>query len=356
MVNRQILEERMPASSAPEILARCRTLAQPAVKSTIDRLHPRLQRMAGFSFGWWDLDGTPQDGVGMSGKGIRQGLALLSAEAAGGSTKVAIPGAVAVELVHAFSLVHDDIMDGDEQRRHRLTLWKAYGVGPAILTGDALLALAVETIANVRSQHAPAAMSHLATAVTDLACGQAQDIDFETRPWTGSQAVGVHEYRTMADQKTGSLLSCAAAIGAILAGAADPVVHALALAGRHLGQVFQAVDDLLGIWGDPSVTGKPVFNDLRRGKKTLPVLAAIDSDTSPGHHLGELLAHQNRLDDHLLPVAANLIEKAGGRCLAREESQRNLMCALRVLGAAPITDSAAAELAIVARFLDGRSR
>jgi geranylgeranyl diphosphate synthase type I len=354
-MTRQILQERTPASSAPEILARCRTLVQPALKAAVDRLHPRLARMAGFSFGWCDLDGTPQNEARMSGKGIRQGLALLSAEAAGGSIEPAIPGAVAVELVHAFSLVHDDIMDGDEKRRHRVTLWKACGIGPAVLTGDALLALAVETIANVHSEHATAAMSHLATAVTDLACGQAQDIDFETRPWTGSQAVGVDEYRAMADQKTGSLLSCAAAIGAVLAGAPAPVIRALALAGRHLGRVFQAVDDLLGIWGDPSVTGKPVFNDLRRGKKTLPVLAAIDSDTPSGRHLGELLAHRNRLDDHLLPLAANLIEKAGGRCLAREESQRNLTCALRILGTAPITNSAAAELTIVARFLDGRS-
>jgi geranylgeranyl diphosphate synthase, type I len=355
-MTRQISEERTPASSAPEILTRCHTLVQPAIKATIDRLHPRLQRMAGFSFGWCDQDGTPHDGATTSGKGIRQALAVLSAEAAGGPTEAAIPGAVAVELVHAFSLVHDDIMDGDEKRRHRVTLWKAYGIGPAVLTGDALLALAVETIANVHSEHAPAAMSHLATAVTDLAYGQAQDIDFETRPWTGSQAVRVDEYRAMADQKTGSLLSCAAAIGAVLTGASAPVVHALALAGRHLGRVFQAVDDLLGIWGDPSVTGKPVYTDLRRGKKTLPVLAAIDSNTSPGRRLGELLAHRNRLDDHLLPLAANLIEKAGGRCLARQESQRSLTCALRILGAAPIIDSTAAELAIVARFLDGRSR
>jgi geranylgeranyl diphosphate synthase type I len=258
--------------------------------------------------------------------------------------------------VHAFSLVHDDIMDGDEKRRHRVTLWKAYGIGPAVLTGDALLALAVETIAGIRSEHAPAAMSHLAAAVTDLACGQAQDIDFETRPWTGAEAVGVDEYRAMVDQKTGSLLSCATAIGAVLTGAPAPVIRALAVAGRHLGRVFQAVDDLLGIWGDPSLTGKPVFSDLRRGKKTLPALAAIGSDTSSGRHLGELLSHRNGIDDHLLPLAANLIEKAGGRCLARQESQRNLTCALRILDAAPITNSAAAELSSVARFLDRRSR
>jgi geranylgeranyl diphosphate synthase, type I len=199
-------------------------------------------------------------------------------------------------------------------------------------------------------------MNYLAAALTDLMRGQAEDIDFETRPWTGPEAVGVEEYRAMVDHKTGSLISYAAAIGAVLAGAPPPIVAALALTGHHLGRVFQAVDDLLGIWGDPSVTGKPVFNDLRRGKKTLPVLAAIASDTPPGRRLGELLSPHNRVDEHLLPRAANLIEEAGGRCLARQESQHNLTHALQTLTDAPITDSTATELGIVARFLNERSR
>jgi geranylgeranyl diphosphate synthase, type I len=97
---------------------------QPALLTAMERLHPQLQQMAGFSFGWCDQHGTPETRAGASGKGIRQALVVLSAEAAGGSAEMALPGAVAVELVHAFSLVHDDIMDGDEKRRHRATLWK----------------------------------------------------------------------------------------------------------------------------------------------------------------------------------------------------------------------------------------
>lgn len=352
----QIPEQRMPASNSADILTRCGTLVEPALQAAVDQLHPWFRRMAGFSFGWCDLEGTSNVRVGMSGKGVRQTLAVLSAEAAGGSAETAMPGAIAVELAHAFSLVHDDIVDGDETRRHRATLWKAYGTGPAVLTGDALFALAVQTMASVRSEHAMAGMSHLAAALTDLMCGQAEDIDFETRPWTGTEAVGIDEYRAMVDHKTGSLLSCAAVIGAVLAGAPPPVLRALALAGRHLGRVFQAVDDLLGIWGDPLVTGKPVFNDLRRGKKTLPVLAAIGSDTPPGQRLGELLSSWDGVDENLLPRAADLIEEAGGRYFARQESQRNLIFALQILADAPIADSTAAELAIVAQFLDGRSR
>ena len=355
-MNLQISEQRMLAASPADILVRCCTLVQPALQAAVNQLHPWLQRMAGFSFGWCDLEGTSKAGGGMSGKGVRQTLAVLSAEAAGGPAEAAMPGAVAVELMHVFSLIHDDIMDGDETRRHQLTLWKAYGTGPAVLTGDALFALAVQTMASVRSEHAMAGMSHLATTLTDLVCGQAEDIGFETRPWTGTEAVGIDEYRAMADHKTGALLSCAATIGAVLAGAPPPVLHALALIGHHLGRVFQAVDDLLGIWGDPSVTGKPVFNDLRRGKKTLPVLAAIGSDTPQGQRLGELLSSRDGIDENLLPRAAALIDEAGGRCFAHQESQRNLTFVLQILANAPITDSTAQELAIVAQFLDGRSR
>jgi geranylgeranyl diphosphate synthase, type I len=352
----KISDQLLSAPNPTDILARCCTLVEPALQVAVDRLHPWLQRMARFSFGWCDLEGTPKVGTGRSGKGVRQALAVLSAEAVGSSAKTALPGAVAVELVHAYSLIHDDIMDGDETRRHRVTLWKAYGTGPAVLTGDALFALAVETVVGTRSEHATAAMRYLATTLTDLACGQAQDIEFETRPWIGAEAVSVDEYRAMADHKTGSLLSCATAIGAVLAGAPPPAVDPLLLAGHHLGRVFQAVDDLLGIWGDPLVTGKPVFSDLRRGKKSLPVLAAIGSDTSPGQHLGELLSSPNGVDENMLPQAARLIEEAGGRYFTRRESQRNLTLALQIISDAPISESAATELAIVARFLDGRSR
>lgn len=273
----RISELPPPTLGPSQILTRCRDLVQPALKSAVNRLHPRPRRMVAFSFGWCDVDGTSVADGG--GKGVRQALAVLSAEAVGASAQAAVDGAVAVELVHAFSLVHDDIMDGDEQRRHRASLWKAYGTGPAVLAGDALFALAIQTVANASNKHACAATSHLAAALIQLVNGQAEDIDFATRPWTGPDAVGIDEYRAMAEHKTGALLGCASAIGAVLAGAPKHTVDALSAAGRHLGLAFQAIDDLLGIWGDPAVTGKPVFNDLRQRKKTLPMIAAIGSGT-----------------------------------------------------------------------------
>lgn len=342
-----------PMLGPSQILTRCRDLVRPALEATVDRLHPLPRRMVAFSFGWCDVDGNPVADGG--GKGVRQALAVLSAEAAGAPAEDAVAGAVAVELVHAFSLVHDDIMDGDEQRRHRATVWKAYGAGPAVLAGDALFALAVQTVADAANEHAGAAVGHVTGALLQLVNGQAEDIDFETRPWIGPEAVSVAEYRAMAERKTGALLGCASAIGAVLVGAPRPVVDALSAAGRHLGLVFQAVDDLLGIWGDPAVTGKPVFSDLRRGKKTLPVLAAIETGSRAGHHLAELLGSGDDLDDRELLHAAELVEQAGGRSVAHQESQHHLNRALRILEDAPLHGPAAAELAVLAVFLDKRA-
>ncbi len=126
------------------LLERGRTLSTPVLKAAVDRLAPPMDTVAAYHFGWIDAHGTPTDAD--SGKAVRPALALISAEVAGVAPEVGIPGAVAVELVHNFSLLHDDLMDGDEQRRHRDTVWKVHGPAQAILVGDALFALANELL------------------------------------------------------------------------------------------------------------------------------------------------------------------------------------------------------------------
>lgn len=266
---------RVPLSPV-ENLARCRDLVRPALTEAVGRMHPWVAEMAGYSFGWCEVGGAPATAPG--GKGVRQALAVLGAEAAGADATAGVPAAVAVELVHAFSLLHDDIMDGDATRRRRPAVWKAYGTGPAVLAGDALFALAVDTLATV--PRGPGALRLLSAALADLVRGQADDLLFAARPWTGPERVTPQEYRRMAEGKTGALLGCAAALGAALGGAPEATVTALDRAGRHLGIAFQLVDDVLGIWGDPAVTGKPVGGDLREGKKTFPVLVALGAPAS----------------------------------------------------------------------------
>ncbi|MEV6397463.1 polyprenyl synthetase family protein [Streptomyces sp. NPDC051907] len=340
--------------SAPQVLARCRELVRPALAAAVDLLHPWPAEMAAFSLGWCEVGGCPGPGGGGEGKGVRQALTVLCAEAAGAPAESAVAGAVAVELIHTFTLLHDDIMDGDETRRQRPTVWKAYGTGPAVLAGDALFALALETLATAENAHSAAAIRRLTQALRHLVHGQAEDLLFESRPWTGPGAVRLDEYRSMADHKTGALLGCAAALGAQLAGAPSSTVAALAQTGRHLGVAFQTVDDLLGVWGDPEVTGKPVHSDLRRGKKTFPVLAALSSSTPAARRLGELLASPSPLDDAALRDAAALIEEAGGRAAALDEARRHLDLATRSLHSVPLDPAAVGDILALLPFLVSR--
>ncbi|MFI9648190.1 polyprenyl synthetase family protein [Streptomyces sp. NPDC052040] len=322
--------------AAARILERSRSLVAPALADAVATLHPWVAEMARYALGGSGPGGD--DGAGNAartgdggrtetgrrgGKGIRQALALLGAELAGASADRGVPAAVAVELVHTFSLVHDDIMDGDALRRGRPALWKAYGTGPAVLAGDALLALAVETLGG-----APEAGRRLSDALADLVRGQADDLLFARRPWTGPEAVTTAEYEAMAEYKTGALLGCALALGAGLGGAGGATVAALDRTGRHLGVAFQIVDDLLGIWGDPALTGKPVHGDLREGKKTFPVLAALAGPHGP--ELAGLLGARGDTER-----AAGLVARAGGRAAALREARRHLAAADALLDSVP---------------------
>ncbi|MFJ6665467.1 MULTISPECIES: polyprenyl synthetase family protein [unclassified Streptomyces] len=329
--------------AAPEVLARCTALVRPALREAVDRLHPWTAEMAAYSFGWCEVGGAPATTPG--GKGVRQALAILGARAAGTDGRAGIPAAVAVELVHTFSLLHDDIMDGDAMRRRRPAVWKAYGTGPAVLAGDALFALAVETLAAV--PQGARAVRLLSGALTDLVRGQADDLLSTTRPFTGRDRVTVEEYRATAEAKTGALLGCACALGALLGGADEDTTEALDRAGRHLGIAFQLVDDVLGIWGDPAVTGKPAGGDLREGKKTYPVLAALASPA--GRTLPGLLNSPGRTAQ-----AADLIERAGGRTAALAEARTHTATARTLLTRAPLATGAAQDLLTVLDFLVGR--
>ncbi|MGW5257248.1 polyprenyl synthetase family protein [Streptomyces sp. NPDC004012] len=328
------LGSRREHLAAGRILDRARDLVAPALTDAVATLHPWIAEMAVYALGrgGTDTGGRRREVNSQGGKGVRQALALLGAELAGAPAGSGVPAAVAVELVHTFSLVHDDIMDGDALRRGRPALWKAYGTGPAVLAGDALLALAVGTLST-----APEAARRLSAALDDLVRGQADDLLFARRPWTGPEAVTAGEYETMAERKTGALLGCALALGAQLGGADERIVAALDRAGRHLGVAFQIVDDLLGIWGDPEVTGKPVHGDLREGKKTFPVLAALDGPYGP--ELAQLLGARDTAER-----AADLVARAGGRAAALREARRHLTAADALLDSAPCSPHAAGEL------------
>ena len=284
---------------------------------------------------------------------MRPTLAVLSGEAAGGPAEVALPGAVAVELVHNFSLLHDDLMDGDVERRHRRTVWAIWGAPAAILTGDAMLALAQEVLLEADSPHAAAAARLLASTTRELIRGQVEDLAFERRT-----DVTLEECLDMAGGKTGSLLSASAAIGAVRAGAPAATVGALRLFGAQVGLAFQLIDDVLGIWGDTAVTGKPVFSDLRSRKKSLPVSYALAA--APGGELAAWLTAPGTgeaggtADEAALRRVAGLIEAAGGRDWALAEARRRMVLAEGALDTVDIPEVPRAELVALGRFLVDR--
>ncbi|WP_297541235.1 polyprenyl synthetase family protein [Amycolatopsis sp.] len=314
------------------------------MREAVGRLDDTSRAITSYHLGWTDIDGAPTTGQG--GKAIRPALATLSAQAAGASAEVGLPGAVAVELVHNFSLVHDDLMDGDTERRHRPTVWAVWGAPSAILTGDAMLALAQEVLLERGTAEAIGAARLLAETTRRLIHGQVLDVEFEQR-----DDVTLPECVTMAAGKTGALLSASAAIGAVLAGAPAAVVDALSAFGEELGLAFQLVDDVLGIWGDPAVTGKSVFSDLRSHKKSLPVTFATTHGGAAGRELAAWLAGEEASDEPELARIAGLVETAGGREWATAEAERRMASALRALAEVSMPEGPRSDLGALARFI-----
>ena len=342
----------------PGFLAEVDTLVQPEIRAALDRIDERTRLTAGYQLGYWDADGQPTTRGG--GKGLRPALVLLSARAAGKTAEDALPGAAAVELVHNFSLLHDDVIDGDAERRHRPTAWAAFGVGPAILAGDALLSLAGDVLSAMPGHGGTWGLRYLNAAVRRLIAGQAADVAFEHR-----DTVTLDECLTMARDKTAALLSCSATLGAVLCGGPPALTLGLALYGDRLGLAFQLVDDLLGIWGEPAVTGKPVLSDLVARKKSVPVVRALTAGGTASDQLRELYATPGELSTGDLALAATLIEETGARDWTEKEADRLLTEALAELdritelGATDGPDANALtdvhrELVEIARFMTGR--
>jgi geranylgeranyl diphosphate synthase, type I len=335
-------------ATMPAGVETARDIVGPAIAQAVDRLSPEVRAVAAYHLGLADAEGRPLAPGGGAGKALRPALALLSARAAGGGPERGVPPAAAVELVHNFSLLHDDIMDGDIERRHRPTAWTVYGVGAAILAGDALLTLAQDLLLETPPYGLWAARC-LSAAVQRLIAGQGADLAFERR-----NDVKVDECLTMAGDKTAALMACACSIGAVYVGAPASLAMSLAGFGAHMGLAFQLTDDLLGIWGAPEVTGKPVMSDLRSRKKSMPVVAAMTSGSDEGQELGELFAEPRALTEDEVARAAWLVEAAGGKERTETAADEELSSAVSCLAEAEMPDDVRAEFAGIAEFITAR--
>ncbi len=338
----------------------------PALTSHLDALEDALRAAVGdapgglasaarYVMGWEDAQGQP---AAAGGKRIRPSLCLLAAEALGGSAASAMPGAVAVELVHNFSLVHDEIQDRDAERHHRPTIWRIVGEAQAINVGNflltrALLALTESDAPSLTESDAPsaqrvAALDALLMATDDMIGGQWNDLSFEPRT-----DVSIESYLAMVEGKTGALIGAPLQIGAILSGASPEQSDTIRDWGRKVGLAFQVQDDILGIWGDPSVTGKSNQNDLARHKKTLPVIAALAEPRTRGA-IEQLFSHEEPPADAIAAVSAQL-EADGVRALAEENARRYVAEASSLLDRLTIAEDERTLLAAVARYLIERA-
>jgi geranylgeranyl diphosphate synthase, type I len=352
----------------PAGVATARDLVGPALAAAVERLSPDVRTVAAYHLGLATLplpapppvspppaseaNGHPGGATGKAGgtgKALRPALALLSARAAMAAPERGVPAAVAVELVHNFSLLHDDIMDGDTERRHRPTAWTVYGVGAAILAGDAMLALAQDILLEDAASQGLWAARCLSAAVQRLIAGQGADLAFERR-----DDVTLAECEEMAGDKTAALMACACSIGAIHVGAPPGVAMGLAGFGAHVGLAFQLTDDLLGIWGSPAVTGKPVRSDLRTRKKSLPVVAALTAGTPAAAELAALLRREDALGEADLAHAADLVEEAGGKNWTEQKAAAQLAAAHTCLADTPMPAGVRAEFAGIAEFITAR--
>ena len=288
------------------------------LRAPFETLAPALQPfygMMGYHLGWLDesLSAVPAK----SGKRLRPLLCLLACRAAGGNEMDAVPVAATLELIHNFSLVHDDIEDNSPTRRHRRTVWAVWGQPHAINLGDGLFALAFLNLSRLKASLPATRFRRIfescARACLRLCEGQYMDMSFETRI-----EVAEDEYLQMISGKTAALLSCSCLVGALV-GTDDPeVADRYGLFGEQLGLAFQIQDDILGIWGDPKVTGKPIGDDILHCKKTLPVLFALKRETElGGHKLAELYARGVVSEDQI-PLALEEFNRLGALDYARK--------------------------------------
>jgi geranylgeranyl diphosphate synthase type I len=309
-----------------------------------------MYSMMRYHMGWENQQGAPEEAP--AGKRIRPLLTLMTCQAAGGDPAQALPAAAAVELLHNFSLIHDDIEDRSYTRRHRPTVWSWAGEAQAINTGDAMFVIAHLAMLRLRHRDAPAPRVLDALQLFDDTCirltqGQYLDMSFESRT-----DVTLDEYMLMISGKTAALLSASALLGALIAG--DAHQDAYRAFGYELGISFQIEDDILGIWGEEALTGKSATGDIITRKKTLPVLYALEQSGPEADKLRAFYSRPAPLTPEEVPDILALLDALDARAYAEARGLAHAEAALAALDAAEGHAETIELLASLVRRLVGR--
>ena len=345
--NGGVREARAPL---PQMIDRYGEPIQSALRAELSKDSSFVYDILRYYMGWADETGAPAPAG--AGKAVRPTLCLFGCEAVGGEVAQAIPAAVALELIHNFSLIHDDIQDGDETRRGRKTVWAVWGLPKALVAGNVLRVVADSALHNLpKSERAIAAVSLLTEAYLEMIDGQYLDISFE-----GRHDIGMGDYRRMISRKTGALLRCSLNMGATVGTDDASTVAAFRECGRALGYVFQIRDDALGVWGEESVTGKPVGSDIRRKKNSYPVVYAMENaDSLDGRLLSEIYA-KDALDDADVASVMGVMERIGVQERAHVEASEWADRAMAALVAVELSPEARRDIEDFTHFLLVRDR
>lgn len=290
------------------------------LRSTVELYAPSLDgylAILTYHMGWSDKHGKPIQREG-GGKRIRPVLCLMACEASGGDWEQALPIAAAIELVHNFSLIHDDIQDGGELRHGRPAVWRVWGTALGINAGDALFTIAHLAAMRLAERGVSPDTALVALRMLDETClrltlGQHLDINFEKQG-----DVDVEMYIQMIEGKSASLLATSVQSGAIVAGVSGQRLEHYRLFGLNLGLAFQVIDDVLGIWDHKGKTGKSQESDLQAKKKTLPVLYGLERSAE----MRQLFAGPGPLDGDGVTRAVALLDEVGARVGAEEVASK----------------------------------
>jgi geranylgeranyl diphosphate synthase type I len=352
---RHIVANRKPGPGLPVMFARYKDMVEQELAQAVPAPHDAaLPNLLRYHLGWADHHGEPVATPAAQGKALRPTLCMFACEALGGDPLRALPAAAALELIHNFSLIHDDIQDQDLERRHQPTLWSLWGAPKALVAGDAMQALGDLAILRSAQLDVPPEttleVSRILTeSYLEMIEGQCLDLGFESRTNITTQ-----DYLQMIACKTGALIRSALEIGALLATDDPFITQAFSRFGSYLGRAFQIRDDYLGIWGDEATTGKSTDNDIRRRKKSLPVVFALER--ASGATLEDLLRiyAQDSLDDSDIERIMAVLEEVGAPQYSEQLTQESARQAIEALEGIALPPWARAEVEELVDFLARR--
>jgi len=337
--------------SLPSVFGRYGEDIETELKSMILGESLPLYRMMAYHMDWLDDQGETEGAAEAdAGKRIRPTICLLTCEALGGERRMALPAAAALDLVHNFSLIHNDIQNGTPERHNRPTVWWVWGPAQGINAGDGMHALARLSLLRQMEKGVPSEKALRAVAILDTAClrlceGQYLDLTYQERVDISQDA-----YFQMVEGKTAALMSCAAELGALMASAEEGPVQAMALYGQKLGLAFQIRDDILDLWG-PKGAEVPLAGDILNKKKSLPIIYGLKNATgAEKHSLGDVY-FKRVMETEDIQKIVEVLDRLGAREFAQEKADALCQEAIDALDKAGASSQGLEELTSLARYL-----